>query len=257
MTDFDASASANAGTTYDAPAPPTGFAYSPMQPSRIVFRNVTEPVIVTYHTSGPDGGGYEDEASVLLDTLRAYGYGNRVAVLDGGARRSWREATMRKSEVVLWALRGFQRAVIWLDADARLRAPLDLFDSWPGGDIGIRLRPIDLAHPDRAVWCGGTVFWSASIPALALAKAWHYRCQRTVEADSEQEVLAALATEWANAGRLLIRNLPPELYWFDRDEERHPGVRPVIEHRHASRRRAADRYDGWRWYEVPTKGVVG
>lgn len=238
------------------PPPPDGFRYSSLQPDGLVLER-HEPLILTYHTSGHDGAGYDVEAAAMLATLQQHGYGQRVVILDGGARTSWQLATLRKPTVISWALETFPVPVVWLDADARLRAPMALFDRWPGGDLGIRLRRLRLEHHDRAVWCSGTLYFAATAAARKLARSWAYEAaQPSLAWDSDQELLGFLASRRAERGELTIRNLPPAYYWFDKDRERHPNVQPVIEHVHASRQRAGNRQDGWRFYIVPTKGIV-
>lgn len=241
--------------TKPLPAPPPGFTYSNLQPDVIDVDQPREFVLLTYHTSGPTGGGYEEEAAGWRAAAEEHGYGGQLVILDGGGRTSWREATTRKARAIHWALLAFGVPVVWIDADGRIRSRLTLFERWGGGTLGIRLRPINMAHPDRVFWCSGTLYFAANPVGKGLARAWAAECKKETDADSDQEVLGMLACAWAPHDLSLIRDLPPEYYWFDKDRERHPNAVPVIEHSHASRTRSGGRVDGWRFYEAPANSL--
>lgn len=222
------------------PSPPEPFRYSALQPATAP-RDDAPYTLLTFHTSGPSGGGYEEEARDWLAAAAQHGYEDRCVVLDAGARSTWRSATFLKPRAILWALETFQRPVCWIDADARIRAPLVVFDRWDGADVGIRIR---VAGRRRlSAWCSGTLFFHHTPAAIAMAREWTTGATGAAmgigewhDVEGDQEILGFLIRRQRQS--LRVHKLPtPYTFVFDRDRRDFPGVEPIVEHLQASRRR--------------------
>lgn len=243
------------------PEPPPPFRFSDVGGTRVVSSRAPF-LLLTAHTSGPFGGGYEDEAKEWHAAALAHGYGDRAVILDAGPRTTWRNATLAlKPAAIQWALRAQPRPVVWLDADARIREPLHLFDHWTGPDLGIRLRP-DRPHKslEEGAWCSGTLYLAQTPTTRRLVDSWAIHAAEAqrgeghfADAEGDQEILGELAYGMSRRGDLAISRLPISYCYIDRiDQAQNPAIVPVIYHTQASRRRAGDgRIGGRRWRLFP------
>jgi hypothetical protein len=181
------------------------------------------PAIVSYYTMNT---AYEEEARGLVETCAALGLEHRVVGVP--ARGSWEGNCAMKAGFVLEMWESLGRAVLWVDADARVRRPPDLLRGMTA-DLGVH-------KAGRWQFASGTVFVNATELGGELLRAWKRRCDAEprvwdqVHLDRAWEEVAArapLETAWL-----------PQAYTriFDRAEESDGGGSAVVEHFQASRR---------------------
>tara|TARA_Y100000310_G_scaffold193464_1_gene193408 strand:- start:1734 stop:2468 length:735 start_codon:yes stop_codon:yes gene_type:complete len=235
---------------------PDGMKFSYLTPT---MEGGSRYTIVTFHTSGEQGRHYEEEAAEWLECLQKHGYDQSAVILDAGDRPHWRNCTMLKAEVVLWAMLEYRTPILWLDADARVSGPLTIFDEWTGEDIGLNLRRDN--GQGVSAWSGATIYFNESMPAIALATRWaRFAGLATrgegpyADAEGDQEILGFLAVRMIRDKRLSMKNIGPSWSWiYDRDHRLHPDKQPVIVQTQASRRRADVRIGGMRCLEDPAR----
>jgi hypothetical protein len=177
------------------------------------------PVIVSFYTPA-----YEAEAREMERTARAFGFFTDVrAVPDLG---DWANNCAMKPAVIRDRMQDYPgRAVVWLDADARVRKPPVLL---------CHLRCDFAAHWRYEVeLLSGTMFWGPTAAARTLAERWAQEQQR-LPGEWDQKVLQRVI-EARDIEGLRVHGLPAAYTAiFDArmcDE-------PVIEHMQASRRLA-------------------
>lgn len=193
------------------------------------MNNRPAPLYVSFYTIG---NGYEAEAAELVRSLVAH----RLPHCVRGVRlhgSTWRSATQYKAEF----LRDMQnkypdRPLVWLDADARVRARPRLFDY---------LDCHFAAHWYRhAEMLSGTLYFAPGETARKLVEQWIARnLEKPDGRCAEQRNLARVA---ARTRGLRVLNLPAEYAWIDGGREVDMSARaygrrhPVIVQEQASRR---------------------
>jgi len=139
------------------------------------------PVVVSYYTPG-----YEACAGRLRDSLLRHSIPMDIqAIPDAG---SWESNCGRKPAFLLEMLNKHRRPVVWVDADAEVKAPLEIPKHiLSGADISTRIR-IRRGHKNGEV-LSGTVFVNDTHRARLILNAWI----REMEANPSQWDQKALA----------------------------------------------------------------
>lgn len=202
---------------------------------------------VTFHTSGPRGGGYEDEVAEWRESLTRNGYTDLV-IVDVGEVHEWRAATMEKARVCREAYVDMppDTDLVWIDVDARVNGKLPYLEEWPGGDIGFRLWPHNPHFPGGEVLSGTLFFPGGNSTTDVLLRLWCNAAEQAARREGEfsgvhgdQNVLAGCMDKMPQLERRL---LPPAYTWiFDFDRRFGTPGDPLIEHFQASRRRSRNR----------------
>lgn len=187
--------------------------------------------VVGFFTTGT---AYEDEAREMMASCEAFGL--RHDVVGVTPRGDWAMNCAIKARVVMsaWERTGGRDgvgAVVWVDADARVRRRPAVLEQG-GFDFAVH-------RVERWEFASGTVAFGRSAGAEALLREWVRRCEAEpwvwdqVHLDRAWEALVmagvGLRTLWL-----------PQAYTkiFDRAAEDVSGDEPVIEHMQASRRLA-------------------
>lgn len=210
-------------------------------------------IIATFHTSGPDGRGYEQEAPYFAAHARKHGYADRTVIIDVGGLPSWRFSCMSRPGFIHWCLQHFPgQAVLWIDVDGRVHQKLKWLDKerpWEKADLHARLRPKEdpVSRITRDEWVSGTLLFSNNDRARAFCQRWAVMSAYASEAkgayalvQSDQDILADLAAKDRDAGLLTVGALPDAYSWIPRDQSSYPTLERAIEHQQAHRRRAPD-----------------
>lgn len=192
-----------------------------------------QPLYVSYYTIG---NGYEAEAAELVRTLDMHRLPHRVTGVRPGSENgswTWQRATQYKAEYIRDIKKSHpDRAIVWLDADARVVQRPRLFE-WVKCDVA--------AHWYRnREFLSGTLYFGPGKATLAVVEKWVERNRarpwgRCAEQRNLYEVLCARRD-------LTIVNLPPEYTWIDAGSGNDMSARaygrryPVIVHMQASRR---------------------
>ncbi len=190
-----------------------------------------QPLYVSYYTIG---NGYEMEAAELVRTLVMHKLPHLVTgVKPGSESWTWQRATQYKAEYLLDIKKAHpNRALVWLDADARVLQPPRLF-TWLQCDVA--------AHWYRhREFLTGTLYFGPGASTLELIERWVERngkrpSGRCAEQRNLHEVLCTRSG-------LRVVNLPPEYTWIDAGGGNDMSARaygrryPVIMHMQASRR---------------------
>lgn len=176
-------------------------------------------------------------------------------------RGSWVRNTHIKPHVILSAMEETGRPIVWVDADAELKARPEAFYQPPDCDAGLH---IHRRKGGYAEWLSGTTYWTEKAkPVLELwdelgkdyPNVWD---QVTMRAALNLYEIVLIKGSYGNLGGpwvmgkaikqvsslvqscgepLKLWGLPPELCYVDRIWRHiHPQVRPVIYHHQASRR---------------------
>ena len=172
-----------------------------------MYRSYTIVAFYTEHTP------YAMEIKGLMQSCATYG----IPIITKGykSRGSWVQNAAIKPEFLLWALENVGGRLVYLDADARLRAKPILFE---------RLDTPLAVHYRRGELLTGTIFFDAR--AKATLEQW-LALQQQHPTTWDQKVLAQVVGSKATP-------LPPE-YCQIFDTMSHHGS-PIIEHMQASRR---------------------
>jgi hypothetical protein len=187
---------------------------------------------------------YQDEAAGLVESLDRFGLEHEVVAM--ADRGGWQRNTREKAWLLGLTLFAHpRRPVVWLDADARVRAFPELFEIWAqrealkqlGHDLGPLPAPDFAAHwkPKPAPYGGtellsGTLYFSGSKASIELVEDWRERCESHPD-DYDQLSLENVVKEQS---RLSVVDLPSSYTCiFDAEPSMGP---PVICHYQASRR---------------------
>lgn len=177
--------------------------------------NIHYPTVVSFHT----GGFYERDAFELVRSCQLFHVPYHVeAVKDLG---TWTKNTKYKPQHLLNVESQFPGAILWLDADARVRSAPHLL--W---NLTSRVAYCKL---DGRRANSGTVYLHPEGRRDFLLR-WHEKSSTV--GDSDQESLGMIAPD---AG-----TLPSEYCWIydfkdGKKDVPDPDARPVIEHMQASR----------------------
>jgi hypothetical protein len=191
------------------------------------------PLYVSYYTIG---NGYEAEAVELVRTLDLHKLPHRVTGVRPGSENdlwTWQRATQYKAEYIRDIKKAHpDRAIVWLDADARVVQRPRLFE-WLKCDVAAHW------YRDRE-FLSSTLFFGPGKATLALLENWvernrKYPSGRCADQRNLHEVLCARHD-------MTIVNLPPEYTWIDAGSGNDLSARaygrryPVIMQMQASRR---------------------
>ena len=126
-------------------------------------------LIVSYYT--PD---YAEHADRLRKSLRVFDYRYWIeAVEDSG---SWVENCARKAAFVLKALRSQNDAVLWLDADAEIRRPIEKWFDFDD-ELDFAIYRDEKATNRKWKFRSGTVWFNNTPVAHDLAAEWVKFCE--------------------------------------------------------------------------------
>jgi hypothetical protein len=192
-----------------------------------------QPLYVSYYTIG---NGYEAEAAELVRTLDLHRLPHRVTGVTPGSGNdswTWQRAALYKAEYIRDIKRvHLDRAIVWLDADARVVQRPHLFE-WLKCDLA--------AHWYRGKeLLSSTLYFGPGEATLELLENWIERnCEFPSERYGDQPNLHKVL-----CGRrdLTVVNLPPEYAWIDAGSGNDLSARaygrryPVIMQMQASRR---------------------
>ncbi|MBX3385409.1 MAG: class I SAM-dependent methyltransferase [Phycisphaeraceae bacterium] len=192
------------------------------------------PIIVSFYTTGTP---YEREVRGLIESCRALNLPHEITpVNDLG---SWERNCAYKARFLSEALHRLRRPILWVDADAVLRAAPSLVDHLSAtARAGVRADTDFAIHRvDGWEFASGTLFFNNTPLAAELLSRWTRLC----ESDPAvwDQVHLAHAWEQTVADRPLTTAWLPQTYTkiFDRPAE--SSLPPVVEHFQASRRTTA------------------
>ena len=180
--------------------------------------------VISWHT--PDYAGCSER---LAASLEKHGYTNHVEYPMQPVGR-WNDNILLKPQIIKQALVELDCDIVYLDADAVVNGPLDLFDRWTGEDFGAHFRM------GREL-LGGTLYLSnnprvwAFLDAVAHAMAVATACG-----------IGGMGASWQRNAQMLLCNLPdltvkriPVEYCTIFDGPDAVGVRSVVTHMQYSR----------------------
>jgi hypothetical protein len=192
-----------------------------------------QPLYVSYYTIG---NGYAAEAAELVRGLEIHKLPHVVTGVKPGSENepwSWHRAAQYKAEYLRDIKRAHpDRAIVWLDADARVLQRPRLFD-WLQCDVA--------AHWYRhREFLSGTLYFGPGRGTLQILEDWIDRNrEKPLRRGADQPNLHEVLRDRRD---LMLVNLPPEYAWIDAGSghdlsSRAYGTRhPVIIHMQASRR---------------------
>lgn len=192
---------------------------------------------------------YAGEAQPFLQSAIQHGHEPLVRVMN--SRKSWRLNCGLKVSFILECLMAAKEPVLWVDIDARFRAPFDLDAALWGQDVDFAawfipyaiMKPADVpGGPDTENdgIASGTLWFNWSDGARELLRQW--QSTEKGQGTFEQKVLGEVwysRARWWRGGELRTFRLPQrycKVYdhdWVDGEEE---GQSAVIEHMQASRK---------------------
>jgi hypothetical protein len=193
----------------------------------------TQPLYVSYYTIG---NGYEAEAAALVRTLAIHRLDYVVSGVKPGLedeRWNWHRATQYKAEYIRDIKKeNPDRAIVWLDADARVMQRPRLLE-WLKCDVA--------AHWYRhREFLSSTIYFGPGKKTLEILEEWIERNrERPSRPCSDQPNLSDVVCERRD---LALVNLPPEYAWMDAGSGSDLSARfygrryPVILQMQASRR---------------------
>ena len=127
--------------------------------------SITKFVVCAFHT--PD---YSETAAGLRRSIDAQGLDAYIKEIP--AVRNWEAGTRKKPEFVLECLSRFaNRNILYLDADARVRKPLDNLE-FVAGDVGLHFRAVVKRGRETMHPAAGTVFVRNNTNGLRFVEAW-------------------------------------------------------------------------------------
>lgn len=177
-------------------------------------------LIASYYTSA-----YRREAMGLASSLDALGLSDRYVITFIEDRGSWVANCAHKPTFIRHQMVAHDCPVVWLDADARVRAPPVLFDAIPAAvDVACHYR-----HDTELL--SGTLYFNDNSGGWELLGLWERACQAR-PGEWDQRVLQDVIE---SERRFNVMRLPSEYVRVFDDEKM--GV-PVIEHLQASRKLA-------------------
>lgn len=122
------------------------------------------PLFVSFFTPA-----YAAEAAGLVESLDAFGLPHDVRKLD--SRGDWtRNCSMKPAFIREMRAEHPGRPIVWLDADARVKAPPVLFDMLAGFDFACHYR-------GGEELLSGTLYFGPTDTAYELLRAWEQECR--------------------------------------------------------------------------------
>ncbi len=183
------------------------------------------PVFVSFYT--PE---YESEADGLRKTLEEFGLSYDITpVADTG---NWARNCNYKPAVISAAMLKHHTgtggpAIVWLDADARVKQRPDLFEALATGATDVAYHLLDGGE-----LLSGTLYFGSTQYAIALVRKWAAAARKFPE-QWDQVLLQQILQENPEA---FVRFTLPESYVYIFDRGKLPPGDIVIEHGQASRR---------------------
>lgn len=179
-----------------------------------------KPIIVCYYTLSTP---YEQESLGMEISAREFGLCTDVRGVPNLG--DWTLNCGQKPAFIRDRMLDYEgRPVVWIDADARVRAPPVLFEHLPDVDFAAHWR-------NGTELLSGTIYFGPTPRAWALVQAWCESQQHTPDV-WDQRTLQRVIESDAIKG-LVTYNLPPE---YTRVFDDATMGEPVIEHTQASRR---------------------
>ena len=179
-------------------------------------------IIVSYYTRDTE---YEEEKKRLVKSLNRFKLPYKIGALDN--RGSWVKNCAQKAEFCLRMLTGYQRPVVWIDADAEVRRNPVLFRSLDC-DIAVH-------YMNGRELLSGTIYLGYTETTIELLHQWIRTNESHPETWDQVNLQRAIEIMKHTEGyNLRLFELPPS-YCQIYDLMAHHGD-PVIEHNQASRR---------------------
>lgn len=125
-------------------------------------------IVVSFYTAGTL---YEEEAVRLQESLHRLGIEHEI--LPRPNLGNWVSNCAMKATFIEEMLQSYGKPVVWLDADAEVMQPLDLFQS-AQFDFAVREREAKI-HPRFGPWNSGTLYFGTSPEAMMLVALWVQR----------------------------------------------------------------------------------
>lgn len=194
-------------------------------------RGASSPIVVSFYTKGT---AYEQEVRGLRESCERLGIAHEITpVNDLG---SWERNCAYKARFLSEAFHRLRRPMLWVDADAVLRARPELVERLAGLASSGVLGGTDFAihRVDGWEFASGTLFFNQTSAAEELLARWTRMC----ESDPAVWDQVHLASVWEQtvADRPLTTFWLPQSYTKIFDREAESGLAPVVEHYQASRR---------------------
>lgn len=181
-----------------------------------------KPIYISYFTPG----AYAKEAQDLHTSLVQFGLEHKI--FEAVDRGEWVLNCGLKPGYLLEAMKLFPgRPVVWLDADAVVKAPPVLFETLAGDGFDVGYCMV-AGEGGRKVLASGTLFFGDTENARDLLREWD-RQQKNNLQEWDQRVLEKIVSsaEWCN--KLKVRFLPqPYTRIVGSPSQR--GIDPVIAH---------------------------
>lgn len=188
------------------------------------------PVIISYYTRGTL---YEKDAEGLLASCEKFGLDHSIEGIDSFG--AWDSNCCFKPAFILQKLQELKRPVVWIDADALIVQPPNLFKQL-SCDLAVRIN-LDREASDPARVCTGTVFVNCTAKAKKIVSDWGAVCLEAFKNKPkghevwDQICLKALLSQKKQTAK--IESLPaPYCAIFDAREDQE---NPVVVHYQASR----------------------
>lgn len=181
-------------------------------------------MVVSFYTAQT---GYEEEAKRLGKSLRKHDI--EYEILPVPSRGDWISNCAMKAEFIERMLVEYGQPVVWLDADAEVMKPLELFQC-ALFDFAVREREQKI-HPRFGPWNSGTLYFGTSPKAMELVSLW---ADRSTARPEELDQLS-LYEAWAEMEDKPVTEFLPWSYCTIFDERGRP-VDPHVLHHQASRR---------------------
>lgn len=177
------------------------------------------PLFVSFFTPA-----YAAEAAGLVESLDAFGLPHDVRKLD--SRGSW-VANCACKPAFIREMRAEHpgRPIVWLDADARVKAPPVLFDTLAGFDFACHYR-------GGEELLSGTLFFGPTDTAYELLRAWEQECRFFPNEWDQKRLEIAVS----RVPGLKAYTLPPTYVRIFDAQDMGDAEDAVVIHRQASRR---------------------
>jgi len=185
--------------------------------------------IVSFFTPGELYTQHERELRATVDEFAPLALYRTSPVMDLG---SWEQNCALKPGIIRRELATLQDGdrLLYLDVDARIRAPIDELATHPGPfDVGLH---VTKRHSAQPVTLSGTLLFANTRGAEQLVEHWLHRCEERPDVWDQIHLAAAIG----DMAGIRVWDFGPEyVYIFDTFKKRYPKATPIIEHLQASR----------------------